>query len=78
MLCANVSAADFLQTRSHQLLYRVHQGPTPEKLLALRQFLGEFGLQLAGGEDPQAKDYAALLKKIRERPDARIFFSRAA
>jgi ribonuclease R len=72
MLCANVSAADFLQTRSHQLLYRVHQGPTPEKLLALRQFLGEFGMQLAGGDDPQAKDYAALLKKIRERPDAQL------
>jgi ribonuclease R len=72
MLCANVSAADFLQARSHQLLYRVHQGPTPEKLLALRQFLGEFGMQLAGGDDPQAKDYAALLKKIRKRPDAQL------
>ena len=61
MLCANVSAADFLGSHSHTLLYRVHEGPTPEKLQALREFLAEFGLQLSGGDDPQAKDYANLL-----------------
>ena len=72
MLSANVSAADFLQSHSHPLLYRVHEGPTPEKLLALRQFLGEVGLQLSGGEDPQARDYASLLGKIQERPDAQL------
>ncbi|UCH49123.1 MAG: ribonuclease R [Betaproteobacteria bacterium] len=72
MLCANVSASDFLQQRSHHLLYRIHEGPTPEKLLALRQFLGEFGLQLSGGDDPHAKDYARLLNKIRQRPDAQL------
>ncbi len=72
MLCANVSASDFLQTREHPLLYRVHEGPTPEKLLALRQFLGEFGLQLSGGDEPRASDYADLLVKIRQRPDAQL------
>ncbi len=72
MLSANVSASDFLQTRKHPLLYRVHEGPTPEKLLALRQFLAEFGLQLSGGDDPHAGDYANLLVKIRERPDAQL------
>jgi len=72
MLCANVSAASYLQNGSHPLLFRIHEGPTPEKLLALRQFLGEFGLQLAGGDKPQAKDYARVLERIADRPDAQL------
>lgn len=72
MLAANVSASDFLQSSSHPLLFRVHEGPTPEKLVALRQFLGEFGLQLSGGDEPRARDYARVLRKVRERPDAQL------
>jgi ribonuclease R len=70
MLAANVCAADFLQQQGHTVLYRVHEGPTPEKLEAVREFLKEFGLQLGGGDEPQAADYSRLLKKIKERPDA--------
>jgi len=53
-------------------LYRIHEGPTPEKLLNLREFLREFGLELGGGDDPHAKDYAKLLAKIKDRPDAQL------
>jgi len=72
MLAANVCASDFLQTHEHPALYRVHEGPTPEKLAKLRDFLGEFGLQLGGGEEPQAADYARLLEKIQGRPDLQL------
>ena len=72
MLAANVSAADFLQSHAHRALYRVHEGPTPEKLEKLHAFLKEFGLPLSGGDDPHAKDYAKLLKKIKQRPDAQL------
>jgi len=47
----------------------VHEGPTPEKLGALRDFLGSCALSLPGGDDPTASDYAALLLRIKERPD---------
>jgi ribonuclease R len=70
MLAANVCAADFLHTHHHPVLYRIHEGPTPEKLEALREFLGEFGLALGGGDDPQAGDYSRLLNLIKGRPDA--------
>ncbi|MDD3884571.1 MAG: ribonuclease R [Gallionella sp.] len=70
MLAANVCAADFLHVHQHPVLYRIHEGPTPEKLEALREFLGEFGLSLGGGDDPQAGDYSQLLKRIKGRPDA--------
>ncbi|MFM9971556.1 MAG: ribonuclease R [Burkholderiales bacterium] len=69
MLAANVCAANFLQENEHPALYRVHQGPTPEKLKALREFLKGFGLQLGGGEKPRPLDYAALLTSVKDRPD---------
>lgn len=70
MLAANVCAANYLHEHEHTVLYRIHQGPTPEKLEALREFMKEFGLQLTGEEEPQAADYSKLLKRIKGRPDA--------
>ena len=72
MLAANVCASDFLAENGQLMLYRVHEGPTPEKLAALREFLGSFGFDLSGGDKPHAKDYAALLAKVRDRPDAQL------
>jgi len=69
MLAANVCAAGFLHDHEHPVLYRVHEGPTPEKLEAVREFFKEFGLDLGGGDEPQAGDYAKLLKQIKGRPD---------
>jgi ribonuclease R len=50
----------------------VHEGPAPEKLENLREFLKGFGLGLAGGEKPKAKDFAKLLDSVRPRPDAKL------
>jgi ribonuclease R len=72
MLAANVCASDFLHKQDHPMLYRVHEGPTPEKLEALRDFLKGFGLQLSGGDTPHALDYARLLAKVKDRPDAQL------
>jgi ribonuclease R len=72
MLAANVCASDFLQKHKHPALYRVHEGPTPDKLKALQEFLAEFGFFLTGGDDPHAKDYAELLAKIKGRPDEQL------
>jgi len=72
MLAANVCASAFLQEHEQPCLYRIHEGPTPEKLESLRSFLKEFGLDLGGGDDPHAKDYAALLEKIKPRPDMQL------
>jgi ribonuclease R len=72
MLAANVCAADFLKTHEHAALYRVHEGPTPEKLDALRTFMGEFGFGVGGGDKPHAKDYGKLIARIKERPDAQL------
>ena len=72
MLAANVCASAFLHGHEHPMLYRVHEGPTPEKLEALRDFLKGFGLQLSGGDTPHASDYAKLLTKVKGRPDEQL------
>ena len=72
MLAANVCASAFLKKHHHPMLYRVHEGPTPEKLAALREFLKGFGMQLGGGESPAAGDYARLLSQVKDRPDAQL------
>jgi ribonuclease R len=70
MLAANVCASDYLSSNEQPTLYRIHEGPTPEKLEALRAMLKDFGLSLGGGDEPQAMDYAALLARIKDRPYA--------
>ena len=70
MLAANVCAADLLAQHKHPGTYRIHAGPTKEKLVQVRNFLKQVGLQLAGGTTPSASDYAELMKKVKGRPDA--------
>ncbi|MCQ9376520.1 ribonuclease R [Methyloversatilis sp. XJ19-49] len=72
MLAANVCASRFLEDSKQATLYRVHEGPSEDRLQKLRAFLGEFGFQLGGGDKPHAKDYAALLTQIGDRPDRQL------
>src|SRR5690554_2961575 len=58
MLAANQCAASFLLRNKIPSLYRVHAGPSTEKLTTLQSFLGELGLSLSTGtEDPTPQDF---------------------
>jgi ribonuclease R len=72
MLAANVCAADLLIRHKHPGTFRIHATPTEEKLNQLRTFLKMTGLNLGGGMKPSAGDYAALMREIKERPDAQL------
>lgn len=72
MLAANVCAADLLIRHKHPGTFRIHAVPTEEKLNQLRTFLKQAGLNLGGGTKPAASDYAALMREIKERPDAAL------
>ena len=72
MLAANVCAADLLLRHKHPGTYRIHASPTTEKLNQVRTFLKQVGLNLGGGDKPAASDYAELMKKVKERPDAAL------
>jgi len=72
MLCANVATARLLKKHQVPALYRVHDGPSEERLGNLRLFLSELGLQLGGGDKPTSGDYQQLLAQVADRPDANV------
>ena len=70
MLSANVCAAEFIEQSGRTSLYRVHEGPTPEKLEILRKNLMMAGLRMGGGDKPTPQDYAEVMRQVVGRPDA--------
>lgn len=72
MLAANMATARFLLKAKIPTLYRVHAAPEEEKVLGLRKFLGELGLQLGGGKKPHPKDFQATLAGIGDRPEKHL------
>lgn len=72
MLCANVVSANFLLASSLPALYRVHEGPNPDKLDNLYDFLREMGIGLARRRKPTPTDYQNILKRLKNRPDRHL------
>ncbi|WP_396588482.1 ribonuclease R [Bermanella sp. R86510] len=72
MLIANVATARFLEKHKIPCLFRVHQGPSEQKLANIKQYLNELGIYLEGGEKPTPKDYASVLEQVQDRPDAHL------
>lgn len=72
MLAANVATAKFLKKYKLPGLYRVHEGPSPEKLNDLKTFLKEIGLSFGRKKKPEPLDYGNLLTAIKDRPDAHV------
>ena len=70
MLAANVCSADFIARAKHPSLYRVHEGPTPEKRTLLQNYLKALGLGLSVSEEPHPKEYQAIAAATKDRPDA--------
>ena len=72
MLIANVATARFLETSEQPALFRVHEGPSAQKLENLRAFLGELTLELPGGLKPTPEHYQSLLSAVEGRDDAQV------
>lgn len=72
MLCANVATARFLEKHTLPALYRIHEGPKTDKLLNLRQFLGELGLALPMADKLKPASFQKVMELIEGRPDAHL------
>ncbi|MCZ8251604.1 MAG: ribonuclease R [Hylemonella sp.] len=70
MLAANVCSADFIGQSKHAGLFRVHEGPTPEKNELLRNYLKATGVGLTISENPSPAEFQAIAIATKERPDA--------
>ncbi|MDH5832890.1 ribonuclease R [Luteimonas sp. M1R5S59] len=75
MIAANVEAAKYLLAAGIPAPYRIHDKPPESKYADLLEFLKEFALRMPGWARLQPKDFANLLKKVRERPDATLLES---
>ena len=72
MIAANVAAARFLNKHRIPALYRVHEGPTGDKLEELKLFLATFGLKARAGRDLSPKDINHILGKVAGEPAAEL------
>jgi ribonuclease R len=50
MIAANVAAARALEAKKTPVMYRVHEPPSSEKLVALKDYLSTFGIEFALGQ----------------------------
>ena len=69
MIAANVQAALFLEKKKIPALFRAHEPPPAEKYEDLQQFLREFKLRMPSVDEVTPGDYAAVLRKVHDRPE---------
>ncbi|WP_312305746.1 ribonuclease R [Pulveribacter sp.] len=70
MLAANVCSADFIGEGKRVGLFRVHEGPTPEKLEILRGYLKAMGVGIMVGDEPRPGEFQSIAEATKDRPDA--------
>ena len=70
MLAANVCAAEFISQAEHPSLFRVHEGPTPEKRVTLQNQLRALGLGFHLSDEPTPGEIQAIAQATAGRPDA--------
>ena len=75
MLAANVCSADYIGQSKHHGLFRVHEGPTPEKKETLRAYLRATGVGLTISDDPSPSEFQAIANATKDRPDAQQIHS---
>ncbi|MEO8390781.1 ribonuclease R [Polaromonas sp.] len=75
MLAANVCSADFIAQSKHVGLYRVHEGPTPEKKDMLRNYLKAAGIGMTISDDPAPGEFQKIALATKDRPDAQQIHS---
>ena len=75
MLAANVCSADFIASSKHVGLFRVHEGPTPEKKDMLRNYLKAAGIGMTISDDPKPGEFQQIAQATKDRPDAQQIHS---
>jgi len=68
MIQANVAAAETLAEKRAAVIYRVHEPPAKEKLVALREFLTSVELKLPGAAHLRAGDFNRVLERAKALP----------
>ena len=66
MIAANVAAAKALEAKKAPVMYRVHEPPSREKLVALKDYLKTFGVEFALGQVVRPATFNRIIERIGE------------
>ncbi|MBA4048628.1 MAG: ribonuclease R [Sphingomonas sp.] len=66
MIAANVAAAKALEGKKAPVMYRDHEPPAREKLVALKEYLKTFGIEFALGQVIRPATFNQLLDRVGE------------
>lgn len=66
MIAANVAAAKALEGKKAPVVYRVHEPPSREKLVALKDYLETFEISFALGQVVRPSTFNAILARVKD------------
>jgi ribonuclease R len=66
MIAANVAAAKALEAKKAPVMYRDHEPPSREKLVALKDYLATFGVEFALGQVVRPVTFNRILERVGE------------
>jgi len=72
MILANVAAAESCERGHVPLIYRVHDEPAPEKIVALREFLATLDISIAKGGPLRPDAFNRILQRVKGRDIERL------
>jgi len=64
MIAANVAAARALEARKAPVMYRIHEAPSREKLVALKDYLKTFGIEFALGQVIKPGTFNRIIERL--------------
>ena len=71
MIAANVAAAKALEAKKAPVMYRDHEPPSREKLVALKDYLKTFGLEFALGQVVRPETFNRIIEQLGEGAEHR-------
>jgi ribonuclease R len=66
MIAANVAAAKALEAKKAPVMYRDHEPPSREKLVALKDYLATFGIEFALGQVVRPSTFNRIIERVGE------------
>src|SRR5215213_9058746 len=70
MIAANVAAARALEAKKAPVMYRVHEPPSRDKLVALKDYVATFGIEFALGQVIKPGIFNRIIERLGDGPDA--------
>src|SRR5690349_7106778 len=64
MIAANVAAARALEAKKAPVMYRVHEPPSREKLVALKDYLATFGVEFSLGQVIRPATFNRIIERV--------------